>query len=119
LANLKENKEIPQEPVPFIGATLATMTDEIAQQLGTEKVEGSLVREVYYRTPAYEADLRTYDIITGIDGKKYATNEALIEAIQQKKVGDEVTFNIVRNGKTLDLKMKIGDKNKYNANVNQ
>jgi len=119
LSNLKENKEIPQEPVPFIGATLATMTDDIAKQLNTEKVEGSIVTQVYYRTPAYEADLRTYDIITGIDGKKYATNEALIEAIQQKKVGDDVTFNIVRNGKSMDLKVTIGDKNKYNANVNQ
>jgi len=119
LSNLKANKEIPQEPVPFIGATLATMTDDIAKQLNTDKVEGSIVTQVYYRTPAYDADLRAYDIITGIDGTKYATNDVLIEAIQKKKVGDEVTFNIVRNGKAMDLKVKIGDKNKYNANGNQ
>ncbi|WP_018756176.1 S1C family serine protease [Paenibacillus terrigena] len=119
LSNLKANKEIPQVPVPFIGATLATMTDDIAKQLNTDKVEGSIVTQVYYRTPAYDADLRAYDIITGIDGTKYATNDVLIEAIQKKKVGDEVTFNIVRNGKAMDLKVKIGDKNKYNANGNQ
>jgi len=119
LETLKANKEVPQEPVPFIGATLATMTDEIAQQLNTEKVEGSIVTQVLYKTPAYDADLRQYDIITGIDGTKHSTNEELIAAIQKKKVGDEITLNIIRNGKTQDLKVTIGDKNKYNANAQQ
>lgn len=116
---LKSNKEVPQEPVPFIGATLATMTDEIAQQLNIDKVEGSIVTQVMYRTPAYNADLRQYDIITGINGTKYTTNEELIKEIQKRKVGDEVTLNIVRDGKKQDLKVKIGDKNKYNVSEQQ
>lgn len=110
---LKANKEIPKEPDPFIGATLATLTDEMAQQLKIDKVEGSIVTQVLYKTPAYEADLRAYDIITGIDGTKYSTNEQLIEQIKKHKVGDSVTLNVLRNGKQLDLKVTIGDKNKY------
>ncbi|WP_244863492.1 PDZ domain-containing protein [Paenibacillus cisolokensis] len=90
------------------------MNEQIAAELGIdEKTKGSLVRSVYYKTPAYEAGLRQFDIITGMDGTTYDVREDLIEAIGKKSVGDEVTLHIIRDGKKLDLKVKIGDKNKF------
>lgn len=113
---LKNNEKIPEKPVPFIGATLMTMSDEVAAQMGSDVKEGSVVSSVVFKSPAYNADLRPYDIITGADGKKFATKETLIEYIQKQNVGDEVTFNIVRDGNKMDLKIKIGNKNDF-ANV--
>lgn len=37
--DLKANREIQKEPVPFIGATLQTMTSDIAQEMGIKNVE--------------------------------------------------------------------------------
>ncbi|WP_054955913.1 S1C family serine protease [Paenibacillus dakarensis] len=111
---LKNNKEVPKEPVPFIGASLGTLTPQVSQQLGTDVTEGSFVDSVVFRSPAYEADLRQYDIVTGADGTKYATAQDLIEFIQSKKVGDKITLNVVRNGKKLDLPITIGDRNEFN-----
>lgn len=113
LDKLKNNEKIPQKPVPFIGATLMTMTDEVAKQMGTDVKEGSVVSDIVFKSPAYNADLRPYDIITGADGSNFATKEGLIEYIQKQKVGNEVTFHVVRNGKKMDLKIKIGDKNEF------
>ncbi|GGD74668.1 S1C family serine protease [Paenibacillus nasutitermitis] len=113
LETLKSNKEIPKAPIPFIGAELAEITDSIAQQLGLGSKEGSIVSNVYYKSPAYEADLRQYDVITGLDGTKYKTREELIAQIQKKKVGDEATLNIIRNGKAMDLKVTIGNKEEF------
>lgn len=113
LDKLKNNEEIPKTPVPFIGATLMTMTDEVAKQMGTDVKEGSIVSNIVFKSPAYNADLRPYDIITGADGKGFATKESLIEYIQKQEVGKEVTFNIVRDGKKMDLKITIGDKNQF------
>ncbi len=110
---LKNNQEIPKEAVPFIGASLTTMSDSIAQQMGVTTKEGSLVSEVLYGSPAYKADLRSYDIITGINGTPYATSQDLIAAIQKLKVGDSITLNVVRNDKKVDLKVTIGDRNVY------
>ncbi|WP_238653214.1 S1C family serine protease [Paenibacillus piscarius] len=110
---LEANQEIPKEPVPFIGATLMTITDEVAKQMGTDIKEGSVVAEIVFKSPAYVADLRPYDIITGIDGKNYATNQDLITYIQTLKVGDKVTLNVVRDGKKLDLPVTIGNKNDF------
>lgn len=113
LDKLKNNEKIPQKPAPFIGATLMTMTDEVASQMATDVKEGSVVTNVVFKSPAYTADLRPYDIITGADGKKFATKESLIEYIQKQQVDTEVTFNIVRDGNKMDLKIKIGNKNDF------
>ncbi|MUG25921.1 PDZ domain-containing protein [Paenibacillus macerans] len=113
LDKLKNNEEIPAKPEPFIGATLMTMTDEVAKQMGTDVKEGSIVTDVVFKSPAYTADLRPYDIIVGANGTKFATKEKLIEFIQKQKVGAKVTMNVVRDGKNVDLQVTIGDKNNY------
>ncbi|QHW30696.1 trypsin-like serine protease [Paenibacillus rhizovicinus] len=112
LDNLKSNKEIPKAPVPFIGATLAEITDALAKELGLNSTDGSVVSDIMYKSPAYMADLRQYDVITGLDGTKY-NREDLIAAIQKKKVGDSATLNIIRNGQKMDLKVTIGNKNDF------
>jgi len=115
LENLKSNTKIPQKPVPFIGATLMDMNEDIAKQLGLDKdVKGSFVREIVFNTPAYKADLRQYDVITGMDGTAYKTKEELIAAIQKKAVGDEVKLDVFRGDKKIEITVKIGDKNEFN-----
>ncbi|MFS0727231.1 S1C family serine protease [Paenibacillus sp. 1P07SE] len=111
---LKANEEIPKEPVPFIGAELRTITDEFAEQLELEDLRGALVNRVYYRSPAYQGDLRQFDVITGIDGQNIDTTEALIEAIQSRQVGDEIVLNVVRDGRALELTIELGDRNAFN-----
>lgn len=110
-----KNDEDVTTPAPFIGAELADITETMAQQLGLSSTEGSIVSNVYYKSPAYNADLRQYDVITGMDGTKYKAKEELIAAIQKKKVGDKVTLNIVRNGKTMDLTVTVGNRNDFNT----
>ncbi|WP_440118130.1 S1C family serine protease [Paenibacillus sp. QZ-Y1] len=112
---LKENKEVPKEPVPFIGASLMALTPEVAKQMGTDITEGSVVASTIYQSPAYQADLRAYDIITGANGTPYATSQDLIDFIKKQKIGSEVTLNVVRDGKKLDVKLKIGNKNDYDT----
>ncbi|MFC4775647.1 S1C family serine protease [Paenibacillus sp. GCM10023252] len=115
LDNLKNNKEIPKPAVPFIGAELTDVTEDMAAQLKLDKAEGSIVRNVYYNSPAYLADLKQFDVITGIDGKKFTTKEKLIAEIQKRKVGDKVDLNIFRGGKAMNLQVEIGDRNKFNT----
>jgi len=116
LENLKTNTKIPQKPVPFIGATLMTINEEIAQQLGIDKdTKGSFVREVIFNSPSYRGDLRQYDVITGMDGTAYKNNEELIAAIQKKEVGDKVTLDVLRGDKKIEIVVEIGDRNEFNV----
>ena len=54
-------------------------------------------------------------MIVGMDGTKYNNKEDLIAAIQKKKVGDKVTMNVIRNGKSIDVVITIGNKNDFNV----
>ncbi|PZT53364.1 S1C family serine protease [Paenibacillus silvae] len=116
---LKENKDVPKEPVPFIGASLMNLTPEVAKQMGTNITEGSVVASTVYQSPAYQSDLRPYDIITGVNGTPKATSQDLIDFIKTQKVGGEVTLNVVRDGKKIDVKVKIGNKNDFNTEQTQ
>ncbi|WP_053371977.1 S1C family serine protease [Paenibacillus sp. FJAT-27812] len=115
LDNLKNNKSIPKPAAPYIGAELQDVTADIAKQLGMDKVKGSIVRNVYYNSPAYLAELQQFDVIVGIDGKEYANTQALIAEIQKRKVGDKIELNIVRKGSDMKLQVEIGDKNTLGA----
>ncbi|EFM10033.1 HtrA2 peptidase [Paenibacillus curdlanolyticus YK9] len=119
LESLKNNKEIPKAPVPFIGVELQNMTEEYAKQLGLSSTDGSLVRAVTFKSPAYLADVRQYDVITGADGTKYASYDKLVEAIQKHQVGDKIVLNVIRNGKNIDLTVEIGNRNDFNVEQQQ
>ncbi len=110
LDDLKTNTK---PAAPFIGAELQDVTQEIAAQLGMEQVEGVIVRAVTYNSPAYNGGLQQYDVITGIDGKKYNTTQDLIKVIQGKKVGDSIELNVIRKGASVNVAVEIGDKNKF------
>ncbi|OMF32154.1 peptidase A2 [Paenibacillus sp. FSL H8-0548] len=111
LESLKNDKEIPKPAAPYIGAELRDVTADIAKQLGMTTVEGSIVQNVYYNSPAYLGGLQQFDVITGIDGKKYDNTTALIEAIKAKSVGDKVQLNVLRKGTAVNVDVVIGDKN--------
>jgi len=120
LDDLKNNKEIPKTPSPFIGASLTDMTPELAKRLGVPTdTKGSLVTEVLYGTPAYKGDLRQYDVILGMDGTEYSKSQDLIDAIKKKKVGDTVTLNVLRGDRKIDLQIQIGDRNEYESQQQQ
>ncbi|MFC4809224.1 S1C family serine protease [Paenibacillus sp. GCM10023250] len=119
LDNLKSNTAIPKKPIPFIGATLAPINDALQKELELSNNKGSVVSDIIYKSPAYMADLRQYDVITGMDGKSYDSPDDLIAAIKTKSVGDKVTLNIVRNGQKMDLSVTIGNKNDFEAQTQQ
>lgn len=116
LDNLKSNTKIPQKPVPFIGATLQDLTEQISQRLGIDtKTKGAFVREVLFNSPAYKADLRQYDVILGMDGKAYGSTNDLIAAIQKKAVGDKAALQVNRGGKEIEVQVEIGDRNEFES----
>ncbi|QDY86160.1 trypsin-like serine protease [Paenibacillus polymyxa] len=116
---LKNNQPIPKEPVPFIGASLLNLSPEVAKELGTSLTEGSVVRDIIYKSPAYQADLRPYDVIIGANGTPYSTSQELIQFIQKQKVGTALTLNIERAGQKKDIQLKIGNKNDFSSTLQQ
>jgi len=68
--------------------------------------DGVVVVSLQTNGPAYKSDLKPTDIITAVDGKPVSTPQDLRGEVRGKKVGEPVTLDVVRNGKSLQLKVK-------------
>ncbi|MGG1552010.1 S1C family serine protease [Paenibacillus ferrarius] len=111
LDNLKNNIQIPKEPVPFIGVGLQDIGKDWVSELKLSNTDGALVGSVTRKSPAFQAGLRQYDVIVDINGTKVKNSQELITKVQATKVGDKVTLGVIRDGKRMDVTVTVGDKN--------
>lgn len=110
---LKNNEQIPAQPVPFIGITMSNLTEDMLEGTGLTKPEGVRVENNIYGAPAYIAGINQYDIITQIDDKPIKNNKELQDYITSKQVGDTIELHIIRRGEKIKIPLEIGDKNNY------
>ncbi len=61
------------------------------------------------KSPAELAKIKENDIILKIDGKDIVSAEALSSEIRSRKPGQDITVRIERDGKPMDIKVKLGE----------
>jgi serine protease Do len=69
--------------------------------------EGALVGEVHPGSPARKAGVREGDRITKVNDAAVADERALVSDIRRRKPGDDITLTVERDGKTLELKLRL------------
>lgn len=94
---------------PVLGLNLNDLTDEIKQQIGSNK--GSLVRTVIKGSPAYHSDIITGDIIKKIGDHEIYSPETYTNAL--KNFSDQsVDVTIIRKQLEISKNIKISKFNK-------
>jgi serine protease Do len=92
----------------FIGVRPASMSPEIAKQLGLPAdLKGALVESVTKGMPADKAGIRPKDVIVQIDGVAIKSDSAMRRAIGETKPGTSVNVKIYRDGKTIDVPVTV------------
>jgi serine protease Do len=49
------------------------------------------------------------DLITAVDGKPVAEGDAVTRAMAHKRPGDEMELTIFRSGRSMSVKVKLGE----------
>ena len=91
---------------PYIGVSVAEVSRE-TQSYGLPK--GAAVRGVAEDGPAAAAGLEENDIITAINGEEIDGSKALVDAVRNASVGDELVFTVYRKGEVIELKVIVGE----------
>ncbi|MBZ4642492.1 MAG: serine protease Do [Deferribacteres bacterium] len=94
----------------WLGVSLQEMDDKLAKTFGLDKPQGALVADVIKGDPADRAGVKAGDIILAVDDKKLEDHKELINIIGSKSPGDTVTLKILRDGKKIDVKVKLGER---------
>jgi serine protease Do len=93
----------------FIGVQMGEVTPELVEYMGLPSAQGAFIMEVFQGSPAEKAGMRAYDVITEMDGQKIYSVVDVSKVIANSRIGKEVSTKVLRNGKAVTLKVKVGD----------
>jgi serine protease Do len=92
----------------YLGVMLQLVDKELADALGLEKQEGVLVSEVVKDSPASSHGLLQGDVILQYNDKPVKNLGKFRNDIALMEPGKEITLQIFRNHKTIQLKVPLG-----------
>lgn len=110
---------------PWFGASIQSLTPEVAKFLKLKVERGAMIAEVIRGGPADKAGLKGGDqrvqvgnmimvvggdIIVKADQRDVKTNDEIIRYIREKKPGDTIILKVYREGKFGDVKLTLGEK---------
>ena len=94
----------------FIGVTLKDVDADLQRSLGLKTPHGALVQDFAPHSPGARAGVRTYDVVTHVDGKAMPNNDALIREIASRQPGTMATLAIVRDGRSVNVPVKLSER---------
>ncbi len=92
----------------FTGMQIQGMSEKIAKALGRKTADGVLVRDVALGGPADKAGIRRGDLIFKYAGKDIDSFQTIVKTAGSTRPGQEVEVSLVRQGKPMTLRMKLG-----------
>jgi S1-C subfamily serine protease len=93
----------------LLGVTVQGMTNDLAAGLGLSKTEGALVSDVTAGGAAEKAGIKRGDVILSYQGRPVIDTNSLRNEIASTKPGSTVTLQVMRDGKTSDMKATLAE----------
>ena len=91
----------------WLGVRIQDISEDIAESLGLSEIAGALVTSVP-DGPAQNAGIKSGDVIVDFDGVNVNDTRSLIRIVGASKVGKTVIIGIMRDGKKIEIKVKLG-----------
>lgn len=95
---------------PYIGISGISLDDNMAKRYNL--VKGVYVAKIESSSAAYNSGIKVGDVIVKIDDKEITTIEELNEIKNSKNVGDTVKIPVYRDGKNIEINVKLDSDDK-------
>jgi Do/DeqQ family serine protease len=92
---------------PWLGAKLDTVTRDIAEGLGLDRITGAVVTRVSDVGPAAQAGLQPGDVILRVDGFEATDGRSVLYRLTTKGIGTQAKLDVVRKGKPVTLTLAL------------
>ena len=94
---------------PYLGVRFQSITPRVAAYYNLPVQWGVYVTDVTSGSPADKAGIQTGDIITKVGDTALDETHSYINVLFQYKPGDQVTIEVVRDNKTLQFQVTLGE----------
>ncbi len=91
----------------WLGVTISKVDDKISKMLKMKRVRGVYVDLVTKESAAYDAGLKTGDIILEVNRKETNTVSEFMEQVSQYRPGDIIDLKYMHNGLTKEVKATL------------
>jgi serine protease Do len=91
----------------YIGIYIRELNEELSEYFGVDEGTGLLIEKIEEGGPAEEAGLRVGDVIVRADGERLESTQELSELIQDKKEGDKVKIEFIRDKKKRSVEVEV------------
>jgi serine protease Do len=98
----------------WLGVSIQNIDPSIVEELKLGSAKGALINEVFENSPAEKGGIKTGDIIRSINGKAIEDVNDLMSTVAMLRPGENADFEILREGKTLKLKINIALRDETN-----
>ncbi|MDP2960853.1 MAG: Do family serine endopeptidase [candidate division Zixibacteria bacterium] len=112
LPNLIKGKVVSRG---YLGVVVENVTSDLKDALDLPSTEGAFIQQVQPNTPAAKAGIKTGDLIISFDGKKVTDPDQFRFNVAQVEPGKTISLELLRDKKKLELKVKLGEREKYLA----
>jgi serine protease Do len=92
----------------YIGATVQSLSPELAGSLGLSSVKGAIVDQLTPGGPAEQAGVRSGDVVVTVNGRPVESSADLTRQVALAKPGDAVRLGVLREGKIRELTLQAG-----------
>ncbi|HEX9911828.1 MAG TPA: Do family serine endopeptidase [candidate division Zixibacteria bacterium] len=103
----------------YLGVGVENLTEDMKDALDLPSTEGAFVQQVQPNTPASKAGIKTGDFIINFDGKKVTDSDQFRFMVAQAEPGKMVSLEILRDKRKLELKVKLGEREKFLATTTE
>lgn len=91
----------------WLGVMIQRITPELQESFKLENSQGALVNDIVPNGPAYLGGMKRGDVITRFDGVEVSSMETLPKQVAAIKPGESVRVEVIREGVTKVLNIKI------------
>ncbi len=92
----------------WIGASVQELTPELAESFKLGALQGVLITDVISRSPAERAGMKAGDILLTIEARPIQDWSAMLETVAAIAPGKNIAAQVLRDGATLNLNLKVG-----------
>ena len=98
----------------WLGVRIHDVSQDVADAMGLADAKGALVTDVP-DGPGKDAGILSGDVIVTFNGKDVADSKALVRAVADAPIGEMVKVVVLRQGKSVDLDVKLGRREEAEA----